>query len=140
MVRAVVFVEVIQTPQRDWWVVADGRVVGLYLKSPDCPAPMEPAMAHGAELSKPYGMSILRVGTTWRSRAFDHLEDLSCRRGTCCRSRWADAEEGSWADAEEGSWADAEPDSWADAEPDSWVDAEEESRTGAEEDGRKDAM
>ncbi len=89
----VVFVEVIETPQRDWWVVADGRVVGLYLESPECPEPLEPAMRHGTELSKPYGMSILCVGTTWRSMAFDHLEDLSCRRGTCCRSWFADEDE-----------------------------------------------
>ena len=80
-----VHVEVIESPQRDWWVVADGRVVGLYLKTEERPEPMGPALDHGRELSQPFGMSILSIGTTWRSMAFDHLEDLSCRRSTCCR-------------------------------------------------------
>ncbi len=81
----VVHVEVIESPQRDWWVVADGRVVRLFLTAEDCPDPLTAALSFGEELSKPYGMSILTIGTTWRSMAFDHLEELSCRRGTCCR-------------------------------------------------------
>jgi hypothetical protein len=82
-----VHVEVIEAPQGDWWVVADGRVVGLHLQSAECPDPFAVAYEHGLELSKPYGMSILHIGTTWRSRAFDHLEELGCRRGVCCRMR-----------------------------------------------------
>lgn len=80
-------VEVIQSPQDDWWVVADGRVVRLYLATEECPDPYVAALTHGRELSKPYGLSILTVGTAWRSSAFDHLEELSCQRGTCCRYR-----------------------------------------------------
>ena len=37
------------------------------------------------ELSETGGMLSLHIGTTWRSMAFDHLEDLSCLRSTCCR-------------------------------------------------------
>lgn len=85
-----VFVEVLQTPQDDFWVVADGRVVGLYLKTEECPEPIGPALDHARELSRPYGFSTLMHGTIWRSMAFDHLEDLSCRRGTCCRFRKLD--------------------------------------------------
>lgn len=77
----------IETPQHDWWVVADGRVVALYLKTGECPDPLEPALVHAAELSKPCGNRVLSLGTTWRSMAFDHLEDMSCRRGACCRMR-----------------------------------------------------
>lgn len=83
----------IESPQRDWWVVADGRVVGLHLKSEERPEPMRAALDHGEELSRPYGMSILTIGTTWRSRALDHLEDMSCRRGACCRMREMTEEE-----------------------------------------------
>lgn len=95
-----VYVEVIETPQRDWWVVADGRVVGLHLRTDECPEPFEPALEHGRELSQPYGVVVLSLGTTWRSEAFDHLEDLSCRRGSCCRSRETEEWEGDDADAD----------------------------------------
>jgi hypothetical protein len=81
----VVHVEMVQSPQRDWWVVADGRVVRLFLASKACPDPFGSALEHARELSKPYGFSVLGIGTTWRSMAFDHLEELSCLRGTCCR-------------------------------------------------------
>jgi len=84
---AVVFIELLETPQRDWWIVADGRVVGLHLKSGDCPTPLDAAMKQGEDLSPTGGMSILCIGTTWRSQAFDHLADMSCRRGQCCRMR-----------------------------------------------------
>lgn len=80
-----IHVEVIETPQEDWWVVADGRLVGLYLKTGECPDPHGPALEHGIELSHPFGMSVLHIGTTWRSRVFDHVEDMSCRRGACCK-------------------------------------------------------
>ncbi len=101
---AVIFVEVVETPQRDWWVVADGRVVGLYLKTAECPDPLELAIQHGEDLSKPYGMSILSIGTTWRSRAFDHLEEMSCRRGVCCRMReMTEAEQDAFVEAEQRS-------------------------------------
>lgn len=82
-----VHVELIETPQGDWWVVADGRVVRLYLAGDERPNPLAAALNHGEELSKPYGLSILGIGTTWRSSAFDHLEELSCLRGACCRYR-----------------------------------------------------
>ena len=85
MLSGMVFVELVETPQRDWWVVADGRVVGLYLKTDECPEPYRAAAAHGKELSETGGMLSLHIGTTWRSMAFDHLEDLSCLRSTCCR-------------------------------------------------------
>ena len=78
-------VECIESPQRDWWVVADGRVVAVYLREDDEPDPQVAAMEHGGRLRGKYGMSILTHGTTWRSRAFDQLEDLSCLRSTCCR-------------------------------------------------------
>jgi hypothetical protein len=87
MGRGVVHVEVIESPERDWWVVADGRVVELYLLTERGPDPFTSALKRARELSRPYGLSILGLGTTWRSRAFDHLEDLSCRRGGCCRYR-----------------------------------------------------
>lgn len=80
-----IHVECIESPQRDWWVVADGRVVGLYLLEKGEPDPQMAAMEHGDRLRGNYGMSLLTHGTTWRSRAFDHLEDLSCRRSTCCQ-------------------------------------------------------
>ena len=82
-----VLVELIESPQGDWWVVADGRVVRLFLAGEECPEPFAAALNHGEELSKPYGLLILCIGTTWRSRAFDHLEELSCLRGACCRYR-----------------------------------------------------
>ena len=92
-----VHVEVLETPQGDWWVVADGRLVGLHLKTERCPDPHEPALAHGSELSRPYGMSVLHIGTTWRSMVFDHVEDMSCRRGACCkfqsREGWIEEED-----------------------------------------------
>jgi len=78
-------VECIESPQHDWWVVADERVVAVYLNEDDAPGPHAASLAHGDRLRGQYGMSILSLGTTWRSRAFDHLEDLSCRRSTCCR-------------------------------------------------------
>lgn len=76
-------VEMIESPQRDWWVVADGRVVAIYLKEEG--DPFLAAHDHCDRLRRRYGMSILGLGTTWRSRAFDHLEDLSCLRSTCCK-------------------------------------------------------
>ena len=81
------FVECIETPQRDWWVVEEGRVVAIYLsESEDCDMDaFSAAQDHANELSGKYGYSTLTLGTTWRSGAFDHLEDLSCRRSTCCR-------------------------------------------------------
>jgi len=81
----VIHVECIESPQHDWWVVADGRVVTVYLNEDDAPDPHVASLAHGDRLRGQYGMSILSLGTTWRSRAFDHLEDLSCLRSTCCR-------------------------------------------------------
>ncbi len=78
-------VECIESPQHDWWVVADGRVVAVYLNKDDAPDPHVASLAHGDRLRGRYGMSILSLGTTWRSHAFDHLEDLSCLRSTCCR-------------------------------------------------------
>lgn len=83
--QGVIHVECIESPQRDWWVVADGRVLAVYLNEAGDPGAMEAAMEHGDRLRGEYGMSILSLGTTWRSRAFDHLEDLSCLRSTCCR-------------------------------------------------------
>lgn len=82
-----IFVECVETPQRDWWVVADGRVVAVYLSEGgerDMSA-FSAAQEHADELSGKYGFSTLTLGTTWRSRAFDHLEDLSCLRSTCCK-------------------------------------------------------
>lgn len=90
-------VEVLETPQRDWWVVADGRLVGLYLLSDGCPDPQSAALDHADELRGPFGMSILGLGTTWRSRVFDHVDDMSCRRGACCkfqsREGWIEEDE-----------------------------------------------
>ena len=51
----------------------------------ECPEPYRAAAAHGKELSETGGTLSLHIGTTWRSMAFDHLEDLSCLRSTCCR-------------------------------------------------------
>lgn len=79
------FVECIETPQRDWWVVVDGRVVALFLNEDDSGDHFSAALKKANELSGKYGYGTLSLGTTWRSRAFDHLEDLSCRRSTCCR-------------------------------------------------------
>ena len=96
-----IFVEVIETPQRDWWVVADGRLVGLHLKTADCPEPLKQARDQAEELAKPYGFGILGIGTTWRSQVFDHVDDLSCRRGVCCRMReMTDAEQEEFVRAE----------------------------------------
>ena len=82
----VIDVEVIETPQRDWWVVADGRVVALSLKRDGSGDHYRDALAHADEMSgEGVGFSILSLGSTWRSMAFDHLNTLSCRRGTCCR-------------------------------------------------------
>jgi hypothetical protein len=92
--RGMVDVEVIESPERDWWVVADGRVVELHLLTDHCRDPCTSALKRARELSEPYGFAVLRLGTTWRSRAFDHLEELSCRRGTCCRYRLMEDEEG----------------------------------------------
>jgi len=92
----VIHVELIEAPQEDWWVVADGRVLAVYLKTPEDPNPYRAAERHADELRGRYGMSILTLGTTWRSRAFDHLEDLSCLRGTCCRFRSRDEEPEEW--------------------------------------------
>jgi hypothetical protein len=80
-------VEMIESPQHDWWVVADGRVVAVYLSEEEerDMAAFNAAHEHGDRLRGEFGMSILNLGTTWRSRAFDHLEDLSCRRSTCCK-------------------------------------------------------
>ena len=66
----VVHVEVIESPQGGWWVVADGHVVRLYLATEQCPDPYLAALNHGEQLSKPHGLSILTIGTTWRSMAF----------------------------------------------------------------------
>jgi hypothetical protein len=82
----VLAVEVIETPQRDWWVVVDGRVVELHLAEEGGPGPLKAALQAAHTLAQPYGYSVLALGTTWRSRAFDHLERLSCLRGTCCRA------------------------------------------------------
>lgn len=78
----------IESPQHDWWVVLDGRVMAVYLnESGDRMdfAAQDAASEHCDRLRGKYGYSTLTLGTTWRSRAFDHLEDLSCRRSTCCR-------------------------------------------------------
>ena len=86
--RDIPFVEMVESPQRDWWVVLDGRVMAVYLAESengfDSDA-WDAASDHADRLRGKYGCSILGHGTTWRSRAFDHLEDLSCRRSTCCR-------------------------------------------------------
>jgi len=101
-----VHLEVIEAPQGDWWVVTDGRVVGLHLRTPRGPDPFDAAYDQAAALSESGGMTILHTGTTWRSRAFDHLEDLSCRRGTCCRMReMTDAEQEEFVRAEQ-AWFD----------------------------------
>ena len=67
----VIHVEVIESPQGDWWVVAEGRVVGLYLATQQCPDSYLAALNHGEELSGPHGLSILTIGlwpsTIWKS-------------------------------------------------------------------------
>lgn len=84
-IEGVAHVEVLETPQHDWWVVADGRLVGLYLLTEECPDPHGPALDHADELRGSFGMSVLHLGTTWRSAVFDHVEDMSCPRGACCK-------------------------------------------------------
>lgn len=94
-------VECIESPQRDWWVVLDGRVMAVYLHDDEEEHDaMTRAMAHADRLRGKYGMGILTHGTTWRSMAFDHLEDLSCRRSTCCKfiPRYGPAD---WEDVDE---------------------------------------
>lgn len=81
-----------------------GRLVGLHLKTEDGPDAHGSALDHGSQLSRPYGMSVLHIGTTWRSSVFDHVEDMSCRRGACCkfqsREGWIEVAE----EAEDASW------------------------------------
>jgi len=57
MLSGMVLVELLESPQHDWWVVADGRVVGLYLKTDECPEPYRAAAAHGKELRRPAARS-----------------------------------------------------------------------------------
>ena len=96
------FIEMLESPQHDWWVIVDGRVVAVYLQEEDDEdgAAFEAAHTHADKLRGRYGISILGDGTTWRSRAFDHLEDLSCRRSTCCKfiPRYGPAD---WEDEDE---------------------------------------
>src|SRR5680860_424532 len=99
-----VMIEVLESPQHDWWVVQDGRVIAVHLESADGTLDaMDAAMRQARQLSPSGGFVAYTHGTTWRSAAFDHLEDIGCRRGRRCRecARLLAEEDEQWW-AEEG--------------------------------------